>query len=265
MIRRVLRTVTRDHIPVVKKEEITIVTTENPDSGFLLAKKILYEIVDENTVLFLSGGSQKTLYKMLADERKIRPGAVAIVDERYGPPSHAISNQKLVEDTGLVTHLQSENVSFYPVLTGLKREETAQAYEQTVKNLVLKFPNRIAILGLGVDGHIAGIAPNRADFVNPIFADTTSFVAQFADPKPMSREGDPSPPNGFGQRVTMTFAGLSQMDLLLLIAFGSNKQEAFAKLFSQGSREDVPSRFFKEPGVCEKTLFITDQSSFGVL
>lgn len=258
----------KDRIPTEVKNGITIARVENSDRGFALAKDILYEIVDPQTILYLSGGSQKTLYQMLASEGRFRPGAIALIDERYGMPSHPISNQKLIEGSGLTVYLEQQGIPFYPMLQGGNREETARAYEERVKQLFATFPKHVAILGIGVDGHTAGIAPNRPDlpggeagFQNPLFdeAHQELLVGEFHDPKPMSPDGNQAPPNGFGERVTLTAKALAQMDFLLLTGFGENKKQAFEQVFQEGSIEEIPLRFCRDPKIAPKTLFITDQ------
>lgn len=244
----------------IKKDGITIITAENPQQGVLVAKDILNSIIDENTVLYLSGGSQKVLYKILAEEGKIRPGAVAMVDDRFGPPYHRISNELTVRDTGFIDYLQKQGIPFYPILKeGLPREKVSQEYQKTIEDLLSKYSKHVAILGLGVDGHFAGIAPNRYDFENLLFRDKELFIGEFHDPRPMSEDGNPSPPNGFGERVTMTFQGISRMSAILLIAFGDNKKEGFDRMFSDRDREEVPGRFLLQPDIAEKTILITDQ------
>lgn len=244
---------------ISEKKGVSIITVENPQKGILLANNILRKIINANTVLYLSGGSQKTLYSMLASEQKIKPAAIAMVDERFGPPYHTISNELTVKNTGFIDYLKKQNIPFFSALReGASRQEAAHSYNKTVGKLFSKFSRHVAILGLGVDGHIAGLAPNRADFQNPLFK-SQSFAGEFHDPKPMSQDGNPSPPNGFGERITLTFEGLSRMDTLLLIGFGENKKEAFEKMFTGGSREEVPGRFLLEPDIAQKTILITDQ------
>jgi 6-phosphogluconolactonase/glucosamine-6-phosphate isomerase/deaminase len=63
----------------------------------------------------------------------------------------------------------------------------------------------------------------------------------------------------YGERVTMSFLGLSMLDILLVLVFGKEKREALELVFSEGREEDVPGRFFKRPEIAKRTLLITDQ------
>lgn len=240
----------KNNILTYKNQGITVCNVIDPESGVELGKSILYEIVDRKTVLYLSGGSLKALYELVAAEEKLHPGAVGLVDERYGEPMHSNSNQIAIKSTGLLRYFEMLNIPFYPVLQGLSREETADAYDQKIRELNAVFPKSIGILGIGPDGHISGIAPNRSDFTNPVFDNERKslLISEFNDAK-----------GKFKERVTTTFLGIEMLDLIVVLAFGSAKQKALDLMFEEGKEEEIPARFFKRPGVAQKTLLITDQ------
>jgi 6-phosphogluconolactonase len=233
-------------------EDITIANVSDASAGIALTKRVLYEVVDQKTTLYLSGGrTPKTLYEELAQEELIKPGAVGIVDERFGKKFHGNSNEKMIRDTGLLRYLEILDIPYYPILqneTG--RKETAEIYDEKVRHLNATFPQSVAILGLGVDGHTSSIAPNRKDFKNPMFEPDQNhlLVSEFKDPKSF-----------YGERVGMTFLGLSMIDLNIVLIFGDDKQEALDAMFDDGKEEDIPARFYKRPDIAKKTLFITDQ------
>jgi 6-phosphogluconolactonase/glucosamine-6-phosphate isomerase/deaminase len=107
-----------------------------------------------------------------------------------------------------------------------------------------RYKNKIAILGIGVDGHTAGIAPNRNDFINPLFENKENLVGYFDDSKGV-----------FGKRITLTFKSLSLIDNLILLVFGNEKKNALESMEKKGSLRKVPGRFFKDK---ENTVLITD-------
>lgn len=128
----------------------------------------------------------------------------------------------------------------------------------TLRYLFAGFPNRVATLGIGLDGHTAGIAGNRKnstelsvqDFHNRMFDDDQKnmLASSYSDLHGM-----------FKERVSMTFLGLSMIDIFIVLVFGEDKKEALEKVFSEGSEEEVPGRFFKRPEIARRTLLITDQ------
>jgi 6-phosphogluconolactonase/glucosamine-6-phosphate isomerase/deaminase len=215
--------------------------------GFELAREKLYKEVDRKTVLFLSGGKTPApLYKKLAKEKVIKPGAVAIVDERFGQPHHENSNEKFIKDTGLLDYLRSINVPFYsPLKDGKSRATLAKEYDELVRYLLSWFHKGISILGLGNDGHTAGLPAGVQNSKFKIQSFKEKFVEEFDDFPGEQRE-----------RISLTFNALSQMDLNLVLVFGNDKKKGLKILFAEGSIEDAPGRFLKS---LNNTILITDQ------
>lgn len=252
-----------------KKKGVSVITVENPQEGLLAAKDVLHKVVNNKTVLFLSGGeTPRLLYQDLARDGVIEPGSVAMVDERLD-----ISNLEMIRKTGFTDYLERRGIKFHPIipleyknhLDGVWRGEQridsskwfAKQYNTVVEGLLLgKEKEGIAIMGIGADGHTAGVAPDRPDFRNPIFNNpsyTYPHVTSFKDPKGME-EG------GFGERITMSFLGLSQMKILLVLVFGEKKKEALRKMFEEGKSEEIPARFYTREGIAGRTILITDQT-----
>ncbi|MGA2911839.1 MAG: 6-phosphogluconolactonase [Candidatus Levyibacteriota bacterium] len=227
---------------------MNIIKVKNPQEGVEVCKKLLYEKVSRNSVLFLSGGSTpKTLYQSLAQERKLKAGAVALIDERFGEKLHENSNEKMIRDTGLIQYLLKQNVRFYPVLENKSFEETTKDYDETVRYLFNYFPKSVGILGVGVDGHTAGLP---AGMTNDQFSisNKTDLVTSFND-FPAAQK----------QRITLTFLGLSKLDEIIVLVFGKDKKKALRLMFKPGSVTQIPSRFLTQPKITEKVTLITDQ------
>jgi 6-phosphogluconolactonase/glucosamine-6-phosphate isomerase/deaminase len=220
--------------------------------GISLARGIVDEVVDKKTFVLLSGGrTPKELYKSLATEEALQPGAVGMVDERYGEKFHVDSNEKMIEASGLLRYLSLRHIPFYPILAkGETREEIADDYNSILRELQSVYQTSIGILGIGLDGHTAGI-PSLSSKVkvqkSKLFSGT-NLVTEYHDVG-----------GKYGERVTMTFLGLSHLDLFLVLVFGDDKKEALDLVFSEGSEEEVPGRFYRRPEIAKKTLIITDQ------
>ncbi|MEK7092042.1 MAG: 6-phosphogluconolactonase [Patescibacteria group bacterium] len=125
--------------------------------------------------------------------------------------------------------------------------ETGELYDAKVRKLFLKYAHKVAVMGIGVDGHTAGIpAKSQKIKVKSQKYDLVMNVNNF--------------PGEFGQRITLTFRALEQMDLFIVLVFGSEKQSALNAMFRKGSEEEIPARFFLRPEIAKKTLLITDQN-----
>lgn len=214
------------------------------------AKELLYQLVDSKTVLFLSGGeTPRPLYEILAKEEQITPAAACLIDERQGDKNHAKSNEKMIADTGLLKYFHLVDVPWHGILQNKTIEETTSLYDKKVRELLFNFPKSVAILGIGKDGHTAGIPafiPNeKIDMPN--FSSENMVVSY-------------DYPGIYGQRITMTFTALSMIDNLIVLSFGKEKEEALKKIFTVGPLEEIPARFYNKSEITNKTILITDQS-----
>jgi len=206
------------------------------DDGVVFSKKLLYDFCNKETVLFLSGGSTpKPLYQKLALERKLKIGALAMVDDRYSLHEQ-YSNEFMIRESGLVQYIEKLGGVFFPVLEyGLSLPKTAEKYDNTVSFLLDKFPKRIAILGIGTDGHIASLPPESSK-IKVQNLEFVSFTHSFPT--------EPKVP-----RITLTTKTLSLMDLLIILTFGKEKRDGIKtaiKVFFGGK-------------ISKKTILITDQ------
>lgn len=243
-------------LPILINNGVTVVKTKNQEDGLKAITKLLYYLVDRKSVLFLSGGrSPKELYESLAQDETLVPGAVGLVDERYGEPMHEDSNEKMIQLTGLLPYFQKQNVPFYKVLQKDKgiQEDTTQ-YDETVRFLLSGFSKAIGLLGVGLDGHTAGI-PARLDSAKLAYreketvkdpSDVISYFLNFPGPQK--------------ERISLTFTGLSMLDVLLVVVFGKDKKKPLYEMFTKGSELEIPARFFLRPEIAPKTILITDQS-----
>jgi 6-phosphogluconolactonase len=247
---------------VSKRKGISVIFVEGEKPGTEVAKNLLYGITSLQTVLFLSGGkTPANLYLQLGREQQLKIGTAAMVDERYGRPMHQNSNELMISRSGLQDYFKKKNIPFYRII---EREESVAAaaarFNETVKELLGGFSKSAAILGIGEDGHIAGIIQQRGDIINPLFSEESSrlLVSHIADSALQSMGGNPAL-SGFGERVTLTFKGLSKIGVLIVLAFGERKQAALSALFEEGPVEQLPARFLKNKDVASKTILVTDR------
>lgn len=225
---------------------INIIKVKNQQEGFEVCKSLIYENVSKASVLFLSGGSTpKLLYENLSKEQKLSVGAVALVDERFGEKLHEDSNEKMIRNTGLVSYIEN-HARFYPILENKGSEETTKDYDDTVRYLLGYFPKSVGVLGIGADGHTAGL-PTGNDSSQLIIDSQSNLVTEINNF-----------PGDFKKRITLTFLGLSKLDLIIILVFGKDKKKALNLMFKGNNISEIPARFFKNPEIAKKTILITN-------
>ncbi len=219
-----------------------ILRVKDSKEGLNFAKETLYREVNQKTVLFMSGGkTPKPLYEEISKEKKLRCAAVAMTDDRYSMHFEN-SNEIMFKDSGIISYFEKSNISFYPILKkGLNRSQTAREYDDTVRFLLGHFKKSVAILGIGADGHIAGILPGAK-----ISEDL--YVADFNFPDAE-----------FPERVSLTFTTFSKFSLLIVLVFGEEKENALKLMVKKGSIEKIPARFLTQKNISGKTILITNQ------
>ena len=146
-------------------------------------------------------------------------------DERCYPKGHAERNDVMIYQH-LFSRPDSVVENFHPIPAELGAEQAADKYRAFFDHIR---SIDIAVLGMGEDGHTASLFPG-----NPALDSNDSIVAVHDSPKP------PDDRVSFGLQ-TLRYAGES-----ILIATGSNKREAIAKL---ESGEPIPVTMI-EPDVC---------------
>lgn len=223
-----------------------VINVRNLNDGIKTAKDMLYQNCGKDTVLFLSGGkTPKPLYEELAKEQKLKVGAVAMVDDRYSMHQQ-YSNEFMIRESGLISFLEKENIPFYPILKyGLNRMQTAREYNKDVEFLFGRYKKKIAILGIGSDGHIASLPAGEYQISNKqslrsgelikyqiLVTDIDNFPAEIRE------------------RITLTSSAISKMDLIIVLAFGTEKKEGI---------KIALKTFFSGKEISKKTLLITDQ------
>jgi 6-phosphogluconolactonase/glucosamine-6-phosphate isomerase/deaminase len=154
----------------------------------------------------------------------------------------------MIEQTGLIRYLKKAKTRFYPILENKSFEQTTKDYDETVRYLFNYFPKNIGILGIGVDGHTAGIPAGRIKNQELRIMNATDLVTSFNNFPAEQRE-----------RITLTFLGLSKLDQIIVLVFGKDKKKALKLMFQDSSLAEIPSRFLTQPEITNKVTLITDQ------
>lgn len=212
---------------------MNFIHAENSDGGaHELSAKIVASLKQGKRTLWLVPGGSN-IRTAVAVMHAVREGAtigelanltVSLTDERYGPVGHPDSNWRQLEDAGF----DFDNVTTIPVLRDRGFKETAAAFGKDMIAAFTQNEVRIAQLGIGPDGHIAGILPG-----SPAVTDSEAVVAYEA---------------GKFQRITLTPVLLANLSAGYAFAFGASKAEALKNL------KDSPLSLAEEPAQLLKAL-----------
>jgi 6-phosphogluconolactonase/glucosamine-6-phosphate isomerase/deaminase len=178
---------------------------------------------------FVSGGSNLpitigVIQKLSSED--LSNLTVLLADERFGPYNHINSNALEFQEPGLLI----DNVKFVATIIedDSSFEDTVSNYQKVVESVFEKSDYILGQLGMGGDGHTAGILPNTAA-TKP--SDKLVFGYQAED----------------YQRITLTFEAIKRMNCVDLFALGASKSEKIKKLQEDNlNLSDFPAAIVKE-------------------
>jgi 6-phosphogluconolactonase/glucosamine-6-phosphate isomerase/deaminase len=194
-----------------------------------LAHRLTQELNHPRRVLWLlSGGSNivASVDIMASLPTKLTERlSLLVVDERFGAPGHADSNWQQLIKSGL----KMKQATALPVLrAGQTFEKALSYYRQLVTKALAAADTVIAQLGIGDDGHIAGILPH-----SPAAAEQKALVTGYS-----------SQPY---QRLTLTFPALMRVQAAYVFAFGDQKRTAIDNLVEENlALVDQPAQILKQ-------------------
>lgn len=133
-------------------------------------------------------------------------------DDRWVPPDHKDSNEKLIREKLLVEKAAAaELLPFYA--PGMPVEERCRELDQEIR--FLPFPFACSLLGMGADGHFASLFPDAANLKTGLDLESTTLC------QPIETEASPY------SRVSLTLASLSRSDEIVLLFFGEDKHAVY--------------------------------------
>lgn len=185
----------------------------------------------------LSGGSTpKSLYEIMASQdlpwEKLH---IFWGDERFVAPDHPDSNYKMTRLAWL-DHIPipKKNIHLIPTVN-IDPEESANQYEQEIKDLFqiqgTEIPQMdLILLGMGDDGHTASLFPHT-----PALQVSDRLITVG------NKDGNP--------RITFTVPLINQARCIIFIVAGANKRLALAEVFAPvGDSMAYPSRLIQPQG-----------------
>lgn len=209
-------------------------------------------------VLGLSGGKTPLpVYAALAERPLEWQNVwVFLVDERYVAPDHEASNRRAIKETLLdkVGHPAGQLIA---PDTWKPLEECVSGYESTLKELFSKGKPDVVTLGMGEDGHIASLFPPLPSeaFESSRLVIHTHSNADAVPPR--EPEGSTEPRTA--DRITVTFAVLTEAEMPVFLLAGRVKKRAWTKMMESGlNTREWPAHAVLATGRC---TVITDWKS----
>lgn len=203
--------------------------TDTTSASKIIAGRLQTELSHNKKVLWLlSGGSnidiEAAALQLIPLELQSRL-TISLNDERYGSYGHKDSNLQQFQEA-----LQSDTkATIIPVLQkdNLSLEATTNAFSVAINTAIESADVVISQLGMGSDGHIAGILP-ESPAIDATDAVTSYISEQF-------------------QRITITFETLRHIQATYVFAFGDDKRKQL-KLLRDGSVSvsKQPAQFLKQ-------------------
>ncbi|MGB3237193.1 MAG: 6-phosphogluconolactonase [Geitlerinemataceae cyanobacterium] len=188
---------------------------------------------DRATIVLSGGSTPKPLYEALS-EQNLPWDKIHIFwgDERYVPPSHPDSNEKMAREAWLDrVSIPPENI--HPMSTGAGDPQIdAQKIDRQLQEFfglsAGEFPSfDIMLLGMGDDGHTASLFPQTQALQ---VCDRLVTVG--------NKDGQP--------RLTLTVPVLNQSHCILFLVAGASKQTALREVFAPtGDAIAYPSRLIQ--------------------
>lgn len=153
---------------------------------------------------------------------------IAQVDERFVPPGSKDENWQQLINAGFSPNNFKQTVSI--LSTGSQPDSIATNYSQLLKQLFDQTETRVGLLGIGADGHTAGIKPmeNPKDFA--IFTGADLVVSYQAEDF---------------VRITITAAAIKQLSNVVVYACGEEKRPVINQLNAELPAHSQPAQLLK--------------------
>ncbi len=135
---------------------------------------------------------------------------VCLSDERWVPPDHEDSNEKLVRETLLVD--QASSAQLLPVYAD---DVTPEQRCEVLQDSLPVLPFSCSLIGMGTDGHFASLFPDAEQLELGLDVECGRLYV------PVHTAASPHP------RISMTLAGISRSDEVVLLFFGEEKLKIY--------------------------------------
>jgi 6-phosphogluconolactonase/glucosamine-6-phosphate isomerase/deaminase len=216
-----------------------LINIENFDDCSQASKSAASALVDsltdnraKNSLLLVSGGSSAKVVYWASSDLDINvtnSTTLAQVDERYGEVGHEDSNWRHLLELGVDPSLFNQQIEMLKL--GLSADDIASVYSRNLQEQLDQSEFSMAVLGLGADGHIAGIMPSEEEEFDRLFLGHALVTAYKTEEY---------------ERLTITAKALLQMDKVIVYACGEEKSAVISELGEEHSPHQFPAEILKK-------------------
>lgn len=228
----------------------TSVAAAEAAAGELL-NSMLESKKNQPVLLLLAGGSALKVLDYIGQNSLAQNLTVCVSDDRFSQEPE-INNFLQLQKTDFYALAQDADVSFFGTLPrpNEKMEETAKRWEYNLRKWKEENPNGwiIALLGMGPDGHTAGMFPYPEDEgrFKQLF-ESEDWIAAY----------DALGKHKYHERLTATATFLEQTNEIILFACGPEKKQKIDQLANRkGSLPELPALVIYS---AKTATLITDQ------
>lgn len=170
--------------------------------------------------IVVSGGTSPGQCFSILSKTPLDWGRVQVVlsDERWVPADHEDSNEKLVRETLLVD--EASEAALLPVFADdMSPEERCDALQDPLPAL----PFACSLIGMGADGHFASLFPDAEQLDHGLDVESGRLYI------PVATAASPY------SRISMTLAGISRSDEIVLLFFGEEKLAVYKQALEESN------------------------------
>lgn len=195
---------------------------------------------DEQILLLLSGGSALKVLDSIETEDWQRI-TLFFLDERYDVDNEN-SNFAQLEKMPWFEKVTKRGCRY--VDSRVKKDESLELFgdrlENDLQNWLTENPNgkKIAVFGMGADGHVAGIFP---------YSENPALFSELFEGDRLVAVHNVQGKNPYSLRATMTFSLFYSIDKSYAYICGNEKRDALTKIFGEKlPMNDFPAGIFRE-------------------
>jgi 6-phosphogluconolactonase len=182
-------------------------------------------LVRESASLAVSGGQTPRQMLSLLNKAMLPWSAIGVTlaDERWVPPHHPKSNEKLLRETLL--RYQAANARFFPLyMPGESPEQAVNILPEVLHHLPL--PLDVVQLGMGDDGHFASLFP-----YSPALLEIEQLLVAVP------------PEDGGLPRLSLSRKAIFSSRHLILLISGKEKLQTYLQALRPGDPQALPIRY----------------------